>query len=101
MKVKKACKFCQEGIWSGLGWFRILEIQFNRNFFMHECADEAGISSNCKLRILMRTHRYYTSYQLIVLYKADILKYLECRTPALLHAADSVTTPIDMALTRF
>ena len=53
------------------------------------------------LRILLRTHRFYSSRDMINLYKAPILSYIEYRTPALFHASHSTLVPLDMVQNRF
>ena len=49
----------------------------------------------------LRVRRFYTDRDLINLYKAHILSFIEYRTPALFHASSSVLLPLDMVQTRF
>ena len=44
-----------------------------------------------KLRTLLRTRRYYNDRKLVVLYRADLLSFIENRTPASYHATRAVS----------
>ena len=81
--------------------FRILGCIFDCKLIMHDCVHETVLSANWKMRMLLRTHRFYTSRDMINLYKAHILSYIEYRTPVLLHASHSVLIPLDMIQNRF
>ena len=54
-----------------------------------------------KLRTLLRTQRYYTDADLIILYKAHMLSFLEYRTPAVYHALRSILSRLDSVQSRF
>ena len=54
-----------------------------------------------KLRSLYRSSKYHTDAELVNLYKARVLGYLEYRTPALYHATDTVLQPLDDLQNRF
>eukprot|EP00415_Alexandrium_ostenfeldii_P004797 UN4797 len=58
---------------------------------VHSCVVQCG----WKLRLLLRTQRFHTDSELVILYKAHILSYIEFRTAALAHAASSVLAPLD------
>ena len=49
----------------------------------------------------IRTRRFYTDADLVVLYKAHLLSYLEYRTPALYHATRAVISRLDAVQHRF
>ena len=50
---------------------------------------------------LLRTRRFYTDADLVVLYKAHLLSYLEYRTPAIYHATRVVLGRLDAVQSRF
>ena len=54
-----------------------------------------------KLRTLLRTRRFYTDADLIVLYKAHLLSFLEYRTPAIYHATRAILERLDAVQSRF
>ena len=54
-----------------------------------------------KLRTLLCTRRFYTDADLVVLYKAHLLSYLEYRTPAIYHATRAILRRLDAVQTRF
>ena len=47
----------------------------------------AQCSAAGEMRLLLRTQRYHTDAELIMLFKSHIVSYLEFRTAALAHAA--------------
>jgi len=60
-------------------------------------ATEAG----WRLKTLLRSRRYFTTPELMRLYKAQILSFAESSTPALYHAATTTLSRIDRVQTRF
>eukprot|EP00969_Alexandrium_andersonii_P236978 10460782-Alexandrium_andersonii.AAC.1 len=54
---------------------------------MHDAVHSCVVDCGWKLRMLVRTSRYHTSAELILLYKAHILSFVEYRTAAIAHAA--------------
>ena len=64
---------------------------------VQECVNEAS----WRLRTLLRTQRYHTDAELLLLFKSHILSYLEYRTPAVFHACTSVLHPLDRVLQNF
>ena len=53
---------------------------------MADAISELVSAAGWKLRTLIRTRRFYTDADLVVLYKAHLLSFLEYRTPAVYHA---------------
>ena len=51
--------------------------------------------------MLIRTRRYYDIQELIVLYKAHMLSFIEYRTPAVYHATRDVLCKLDRVQGRF
>ena len=68
---------------------------------MARYVNETVVSINCKIRPLLSVRSFYTDHDLVNLYKAHILSFIEYRTPALFHASSSVLFPLDMVQTRF
>ena len=64
---------------------------------VQELAREAG----WKVRALLRCRRCYTTSELIRLYKAQVLSYIEARTPAIHHASRTTLDHIDRVQRRF
>ena len=58
---------------------------------VHKCVHQCS----WKLQSILRTRRYYTTAQMINLYKAHILSYIEYRTPAISHASATTLAPLD------
>ena len=74
---------------SGNG-FKMLGVSFDEQLTMSEAVGEIVAAAGWKLRTLLRTRRFYTDADLIGLYKAHLLSFLEYRTPAVYHATRAV-----------
>ena len=79
---------------SGNG-FKMLGVSFDEQLAMSEAVGEIVAAAGWKLRTLLRTRRFYTDADLISLYKAHLLSFLEYRTPAVYHATRAVLTRLD------
>ena len=81
--------------------FKILGVVFDPKLLMHEAVESCVAACSWKLYTLVRTKRYYTDAELLGLFKAHILSYIEYRTSAISHASSSTLAPLDFLLTRF
>ena len=81
--------------------FKLLGVPFDTELSMANAVSELVSSAGWKLRTLLRTRRFYTDADLVVLYKAHLLSYLEYRTPALYHATRVVISRLDAVQNRF
>jgi hypothetical protein len=81
--------------------FKLLGIVFDVHLNMTAAVGEVVQQAGWKLRMLMRTRRYYTDAELVILYKAHLLSYLEYRTPAVYHATRDILARLDRVQTRF
>ena len=81
--------------------FRMLGVVFDCELIMADAVAELVTDASWKLRTLIRTRRFYTDADLILLYKSHLLSYLEYRTPAIYHATRNVLEKLDAVQTRF
>ena len=81
--------------------FKLLGVPFDPELSMADAISEIVAAAGWKLKTLLRTRRYYTDSDLIVLCKAHLLSYLEYRTPAIYHATRAVLGRLDAVQTRF
>ena len=81
--------------------FKVLGVNFDCQLLMRDAVHELVVEAGWKLRTLVRSGRYFTSRQLIGLYKAHLLSYLEYRTSAIYHAATSALAALDNVQSRF
>ena len=77
------------------GNFRLLGICFDPKLLMGDAVHECVAACLWKIQRILRAKRFYSTAELIGLYKAHILSYIEYRTPAIAHVAATVLTPID------
>ena len=59
------------------------------------------ISASWKLRSLCRAQRFYSTADLVRIFKAHVLSFIEYRTPAIIHCATTILDPLDHILDRF
>jgi hypothetical protein len=70
--------------------FKILGVEFDVMLSMRGAVDELTTDASWKLKMLIRSRRYYSDAELIVLYKAHLLSFVEYRTPVIYHATREV-----------
>ena len=68
---------------------------------MHMAACEVATGADWRLHTLLKVMRFFTTPELVQLYKAHNLAFVECITPGLDHAAPSVLNLIDKGQRRF
>ena len=81
--------------------FKLLGVPFDTELSMGHAVSELVSSAGWKLRTLLRTKRFYSGSDLILLYKAHLLSYLEYRTPAIYHATKAVLRRLDAVQRNF
>ena len=67
------------------GNFKLLGVTFDPQLTMADAISELVLAASWKLRTLIRTRRFYNEADLVILYKAHLLSFLEYRTPAISH----------------
>ena len=81
--------------------FRVLGCWFDCKLLMHSAARHVATEAGWRLRSLLRSRRFFTFPELMTLYKAQILSFVESSTPALYHASPSTLERIDRVQRRF
>ena len=74
----------------------MLGVTFDTELAMADAISELVSAAGWKLRTLIRTRRFYTDADLVVLYKAHLLSFLEYRTPAVYHATRACLRRLDV-----
>ena len=77
------------------GTFRILGIEFDCKLSMHDAVAELVQAMRWKLVMILRSRRYYCDADLVGLYKAHVLSFVEYRTSAIYHATQNELNAID------
>ena len=83
------------------GNFRTLGVTFDPALLMHEAACDVATEAGWRRAALLKVRRFFSIPEIFVLYKAQVLSYIESRTPGLYHAAPSVLDRIDRVQRRF
>ena len=81
--------------------FKILGVVFDSALTMASAVAELVTEASWKLKMLIKTRRYYNDAELVMLYKTQMLSFLEYRTPALYHATRDVLERLDNVQSRF
>ena len=81
--------------------FKLLGVTFDTELCMADAISELVSAASWKLRTLIRTRRFYIDADLVVLYKAHLLSFLEYRTPAIYHATRACLLRLDAIQGRF
>ena len=80
---------------------KLLGIEFDNKLIMstatHKCAQKAA----WKLKTLLRVRRFYSTVDLVMLYKSHVLSFIEYRTAGIHFASTSVLNCIDDVQSRF
>ena len=75
--------------------FKLLGIIFDTRFLMHEAILACVSDCGWKIQSLLRCRRFYNSADILLLYKAQVLSFIEYRTCAFHFASSSVLAPLD------
>ncbi len=75
--------------------FRILGIDCDCKLLMDTAVHNLVMEASWKLKSILRTQRFFSTADLIMMFKAHILSFIEYRTPALLHVASSTLGPLE------
>ena len=81
--------------------FKILGVLFDSQLKMHSAVRELVVQAGWRLKSLLRARRYFNTCQLFMLYKAQILSYVESGTVAFFHAPETTMVPIDRIQRKF
>ena len=77
------------------GELKLLGVRFDASLTMRSTVEELVQQAGWKLKTLIRTRRYYTDAELVTLYKAHMLSYVEYRTPAIYHSTKDILGKLD------
>ena len=81
-------------LYSG-GEFKILGVLFDTQLLMHAAARHVATEAGWRLQQLLKGRRHFTTPELVHLYKAQVLSFVESSTPGLYHAAPTVLDRVD------
>ncbi len=81
--------------------FKILGVLYDCQLTMSSAVREIAKEAGWKVKTLLRCRRFYCQRELVKLYKAQVLSFIESRTPAIHHAAPSVLDSVDRVQRRF
>jgi len=81
--------------------FNLLGVLFDDGLSMAEAVCKLVAEAGWKFRTLLWTRRFYTDADLVLLYKAHLLSFLEYRTPAIYHATRDILARLDGVQSRF
>ena len=80
--------------------FTLLGIRFDCELLMTDTVFDLAKECRWKLKAILRTSRFNTGSQLVLLYKAQLLSFIEYRTPAIYHACKTALSSLDRVQTK-
>ena len=81
--------------------FKILGVVFDNHLLMHKAVRELARQGGWRLRAILRARRFFSTRQLVHLFKAQVLSYLESGSLAFIHAPPTTMAPVDRIVRRF
>ena len=81
--------------------FKLLGVPFDTGLSMAGAVSELVSAAGWKLRVILRTRRFYSDADLVLFYKSHLLSFLEYRTSAIYHATRAVLSRLDGVQCRF
>ena len=81
--------------------FTLLEVSFDPQLTMRNGARKIATEAGWRLKAILRAQRYFSTPELVRLYKAHVLPYIESGTPGFFNAAASNLECIDKIQRRF
>ena len=81
--------------------FKLLGVLFDTKLLMHEGARAIAVDAGWRLQAVLRPRRFFSTPELMRLYKSLVLSFIESGTPGYFHAAPSVLACIDRIQRRF
>ena len=80
--------------------FDLLGVTYDTKLTMEDEVSRLASECSWKTTQLLRVGSFYDAEQLILLYKQQVLSYVEYRTAAIYHAADTVLEPLEAVQNR-
>ena len=81
--------------------FRLLGVIFDAQLLMHKGVRKIAVETGWRLKSILRPRAYFTTPELMRLYKAHILSYIESGVAGYFHACDSTLACVDRVQGRF
>ena len=81
--------------------FKLLGVIFDAGLYMEEAICGIANKAAWRLSTLLRTRRFYTCIEMINLYKSRVLGFIECKTAAIYHAAQTQLLRLDRIQSSF
>ena len=81
--------------------FRILGVDFDPQLLMRKGARKIATEAGWRLKAILRAKRFFSTPELVRLYKAHVLSFIESGTPGYFHASASNLDCIDRVQRRF
>ena len=75
--------------------FRLLGLVFDTKLLMHTAVQTLVGRARPKTQALLKTRRFYNTWDVVIQFKTHVLCVLESATAAVYHAADGVLAPLD------
>ena len=81
--------------------FKLLGVSFDAQLLMHKGVRKIAIEAGWRVKAILRARSYFTTPELVRLYKANVLSYIESGVAGYFHACDSTLASLDRIQNRF
>ena len=80
---------------------KLLGIEFDNRLRMAIAVHNCAAKASWKTKTLLRSWRFFSTTDLIMMFKSHVLSFIEYRTPGIYHACSTVLSELDLVLSRF
>ncbi len=81
--------------------FKILGIEFDARLVMKHAAQELARQAAWRVKALLRVRKFYSRKDMVNMYKARVLSFVEAGSSSMLHASKSALSILDRVQNRF
>ena len=83
------------------GPIKLLGTEFDSKLLMNQAAHKCAKSASWKMKALLRAKRFYSTADLVMMYKSHVLSLVEHQTPGIHFASTHVLQVLDVVQIRF
>ena len=81
--------------------FTLLGVEFDVQLLMHSAVHQCAIEAGWRVRSLLRAQKFFSTSEAIMMFKSQVLSYIESRTAGIAHASTSTLAPLDYVQEQF
>ena len=75
--------------------FSLLGVEFDVQLLMHDAVHQCAIEAGWRVRSLLRARKFFSVAEAVMMFKSQVLSYIESRTAGIAHASSTALAPLD------